>query len=536
MLFHFVIELFCIIITTSMFVIAGNTYKITRDSFFVLLGVSYGFVGFFISLHVITYSGTGILMQNSYNLSVQLRLVSIFIESIALLVFSLTFYKKCNMPKIFHILFIISAFFLLSIFYLKIFPVCYIDGVGLTPFNKIAEYGVCGIFIISMITIIKNKQKFRDRVFWFMVSSMISAVASEVLFSLYNNVLGIINMSGHVLKMASFYFIYKAVVDTSLNMPYKLLKEVNSELKLQKAYFEQLFESSPEGIVILDNSDRVVNINKGFEELFHFTLEEIRGAYLNDVIVPEKFYSEATNYSSEVINGRVLQKESVRKRKDDSLVNVQILGYPIKLSDEQVGVYGIYRDITEKKKSEENIRYLSFHDKLTDLYNRAFFEEELLRIDTERQFPISLIMGDLNNLKLANDIFGHEEGDRLLVKIAEILRSSCREEDVIARWGGDEFVILLPKTDEEAASSICSRIKEACKESESYPVQPSISLGADTRSSCEESVNKMLSVAEMQMYKNKQLEHEETQNVYMPYLGKSYLEKHCEIEEKSVGL
>jgi diguanylate cyclase (GGDEF)-like protein len=79
---------------------------------------------------------------------------------------------------------------------------------------------------------------------------------------------------------------------------------------------------------------------------------------------------------------------------------------------------------------------VSFHDSVTGLYNRAYFEEEIKRLDTGRSLPVSLIIGDLNNLKLVNDTFGHEEGDRLLQKIAEILRKTCRNEDVMARWGG----------------------------------------------------------------------------------------------------
>ncbi|MEA2016084.1 MAG: sensor domain-containing diguanylate cyclase [Actinomycetota bacterium] len=127
---------------------------------------------------------------------------------------------------------------------------------------------------------------------------------------------------------------------------------------------------------------------------------------------------------------------------------------------ELVAIEGILHDISERKEMEKRLSYLSFHDSLTDLYNRAYFEEELKRLDTERQIPSSIIMGDINGLKIINDAFGHKEGDEILKNCAEVLRKCCRVEDIIARWGGDEFSILLPGTNSEVALEVAKRIKE----------------------------------------------------------------------------
>src|SRR5665647_2219082 len=115
--------------------------------------------------------------------------------------------------------------------------------------------------------------------------------------------------------------------------------------------------------------------------------------------------------------------------------------------DNAVKVVGTIQDITDYKKAEEQILYISYHDQLTGLYNRRFYEEELKRLDTKRNLPLTIVMGDVNGLKLLNDSFGHAMGDELLRKAAEVIKNGCRADDIIARLGGDEFVIILPKTD-----------------------------------------------------------------------------------------
>lgn len=167
---------------------------------------------------------------------------------------------------------------------------------------------------------------------------------------------------------------------------------------------------------------------------------------------------------------------------------------------------GFFWDITDRKKQEEEIKYISFHDELTGLYNRNYFQHELKRLNTKRQFPLSIIIGDVNGLKLTNDVFGHLEGDKLLKTIAEILKKSCRTEDIISRWGGDEFIILLPKTTEEIAAKRCDEIKTQCLKWNDIIIKPSISLGYKTKYNIEESLYDIIKDAEYFMYKKKQEE------------------------------
>ena len=161
----------------------------------------------------------------------------------------------------------------------------------------------------------------------------------------------------------------------------------------------------------------------------------------------------------------------------------------------------------EKLSYQKELEFKSFNDSLTDLYNRRFFEEELKRLDTKRQLPISIIMADVNGLKLINDSYGHQKGDELLIKTAEILKEVLREEDIIARMGGDEFVVLIPKTPKKQLNRIIERIKEKLElinNKEKLPL--SVSFGSATKEKEAEDINQILKKADDDMYQNKLLE------------------------------
>lgn len=211
-----------------------------------------------------------------------------------------------------------------------------------------------------------------------------------------------------------------------------------------------------------------------------------------------------------------------------------ILGRAQAIWDDQgeaVRMTGSHTDITFRKIREEEIKYLTFHDKLTNLYNRAYFEDAIKRLDVERQLPLSIIIGDVNGLKVTNDLFGHMVGDELLVKIAEILRETCRKEDVVCRWGGDEFAILLPKTEEKTAFEICRRISEGCEANQGKIIKPSISLGAATKLSINQKVEDIIKEAEDLMYRHKLLESRSNQSVIISSLEKTLFERSNETEE-----
>lgn len=165
----------------------------------------------------------------------------------------------------------------------------------------------------------------------------------------------------------------------------------------------------------------------------------------------------------------------------------------------------ILTDITESLRAEEQIRFLSYHDKLTSLYNRAHVEAVTPELEKSSALPMSIIMIDMNGLKLVNDVFGHQQGDLLLISMAKVLKKSCRPQDIIARWGGDEFLILLPHTGQQACRQVCERIRAACDEVDDCTIPVSAALGTATMDTGNIQLEELFNIAENRMYSDKLL-------------------------------
>lgn len=194
---------------------------------------------------------------------------------------------------------------------------------------------------------------------------------------------------------------------------------------------------------------------------------------------------------------------------------------------------GLIIDINDRRMNEEEIRYLNYHDFLTGLYNRRFYEKEKKKIDCKENLPISVIIGDINGLKLINDAFGHDAGDKLITDTARILNSCCREQDTLARTGGDEFCFLMPRTTWDEALTIIEKIQKACNEKRfSNDVNyVNISLGLNTKEKIEEDIDHVIKLAEDNMYKRKLLEHQSSHSAIIATMKSTMFAISQETEE-----
>lgn len=288
----------------------------------------------------------------------------------------------------------------------------------------------------------------------------------------------------------------------------RIEKDQNNLIEAKEKLLATLI-SVGDGVISVDNKGNIEFMNPVAERLTGWSLEDAIGLPIEKVF---RIISEYTRQTVDSPVRAVFEKEEIVElanhtlliSKDGQEKPVEDTAAPIRDENGRVdGCVLVFRDFSERKEKQRHIEYLSYHDQLTGLYNRRFFEEELKRLDHADNLPLSIVYADVNGLKIANDAFGHETGDQMIRLVADILKAECRGDDVIARIGGDEFVVLLPRTSSTATEKLISRIKEIIELKKVKDIQISISFGWDTKYEISQSSLEILKSAEDYMYKKK---------------------------------
>jgi len=342
LLFHYLTEMFSIIVAGSIFIITWNSKNYFKNGFFIFIGISYFFMAGFDLLHTLSYEGMNVFPTDG-DYATKLWISARLIESATLVIafFFLKFKPTKGVYYIKTIFIIISTLLLLSIFQWDMFPTCLNKGEGLTKFKIISEYFIIFLLGLALTLLLVEKERFDNTTFKFLLWSIILTAASELSFTLYVKSNGTANMVGHFFKILSFYMIYKAIIETGIRTPHKI----------------------------------------------------------------------------------------------------------------------IFRDM---KKNEMMLERLARTDSLTGLLNRRAF---MVIFDYERAISTrvgkenAIIMGDIDHFKEVNDKYGHHLGDMILKEIADIFYNNLRQQDSICRWGGEEFVILLPGVKSKDAQGVAEKLR-----------------------------------------------------------------------------
>lgn len=227
-------------------------------------------------------------------------------------------------------------------------------------------------------------------------------------------------------------------------------------------FIRALIDTIPVPIFYKDANGRYIGCNHAFQEHICLTKEQIVGRTDRELFSREQadFFQQT---DKEIMAAKQVRiQESSLVCANGTRHDVVFYKAPYLTSSGSVGgVAGAILDITERKETETKLRYLSTHDMLTGLYNRAYFDEELERLKNGRTFPVSIVVADVDRLKLVNDRQGHAAGDELLKLTAQVMKGAFRTEDLVARIGGDEFAVILPETTMAAAQEVIERIRKS---------------------------------------------------------------------------
>jgi diguanylate cyclase (GGDEF)-like protein/PAS domain S-box-containing protein len=276
----------------------------------------------------------------------------------------------------------------------------------------------------------------------------------------------------------------------------KIIQTLWRRIIISQLRFRNLFENSIDGIYRSTLEGQYLEVNYSLVKILGYgDKNELLRINTKDLYFSLKDRPD--------FNRRNKTFKTCLKKKDGSKIYVEIS--PRVIYEKGLPRYyeGIVRDKTKEKEYVEKIKYLSFHDALTGLYNWAYFNEKIKKIQKENDLCITMIMADVDGLKYVNDTYGHQSGDLLLKEVTKILRDNFRDDDLIARTGGDEFCIILSSTSKEEAEKIVKRINRKCliQSSKRFPI--SISFGISEGNTGEKPVKKILREAEKLMYEKK---------------------------------
>ena len=403
-IFHVAAEMFSIIVGVGLFTIIWNTRHTIDNNYPLFIGIAFFFVAILDLTHTLAYEGMGIFSGYGPNLPTQLWVAARYLQGLAFLAAPLLMQRRLN-PILLLIVFASITFFLLaSIFVWRIFPGCYIQGTGLTPFKIGSEYAISLILLGALGLLFRRKAEFDRTVVSLISFSILLMIASELAFTMYVSVFGFFNLVGHLLKIVAFYLIYKAVIETGLTKPYDVLfrnlKKTEEELRAYKDHLEEmvirrteelkesnqalqaeiverkkmenalrrsseviqdLYNNAPCGYHSLDKSGIIVQMNDTELKWLGYTRDEVIGKMnVASILTPGSRERFRENFPRFMEQGYIRDAEFEIIRKDGSIIPILLSATAVK---NESGEFEMSRstlfDITDLKKSRQEIRKLN---------------------------------------------------------------------------------------------------------------------------------------------------------------------------------
>lgn len=293
LLFHTLIEMFSIVVASGIFMIAWNARRLLDNGYLLFVGVAYLFIGGVDLVHTMAYEGMNVFPGYDANLPTQLWIAARYLESLSLLAAPLFLARRINLRSVFIGFMLVTALLFFSIFSLDIFPQCYAAGKGLTPFKKISEYAISFILMAALGILHKRRDRFERHVFRFVAASIFLTIGAELAFTFYVSVYGFSNFVGHILKLASFYLIYKAIIETGFSQPifllFRSLKKSEEGLRREKEALEKALSDIKilRGLIPICSSCKKVRDDTGYWQQVDTYVRDHSEAEFTHSICPE---------------------------------------------------------------------------------------------------------------------------------------------------------------------------------------------------------------------------------------------------------
>ena len=362
LLFHSLVELFSIIIAVCIFLIAWNARHFMGNGYLLFLGISYLFIGNLDLLHTLSYKGMGIFHDYNTNLTTQLWIASRYMEGLTLLIAPVYLDRRLPARIVFFSYTLVTSLVLWAIFSWNIFPACYIDGTGLTPFKKTSEYIISLILALSIVVLLQKRRELDRSFLRLIVGSILLTIGSEMSFTLYIDVYGFYNLLGHFFKFISFYFIYKAIIGAGLSNPFSILlrdlKESEQALKREHDFTSAILSTAGALVVVFDRKGQVVRFNRTCEDLSGYSFDDVKGKPIWDIIlIPDEKHTAMKTFE-QLASGKFPNRYEnhlvTRKRKRHLIMwsNTALTGSDGSI--EYIISTGI--DITQLRKAEKALR------------------------------------------------------------------------------------------------------------------------------------------------------------------------------------
>ncbi|WP_026280691.1 EAL domain-containing protein [Thioalkalivibrio sp. ALE9] len=469
--FHTGVELFSVVVAVLVFAVGYHVIDRRRVAASLLLACAFLAVALFDFLHLMTYPAMpDFITPNSTQQTLFFWLAARLVGGAALLAYvALPMVARSDGPPrgvyLAGSLLLVAVLAWVGLWHADILPPLFDPVSGLTPFKLGLEAIVIALHLATLAILALRRDLLQRPGMPLVAAALVISMGSGMFFMFYEDLTDTPFVLGHLYKLAAYLLIYQGLFLESVRSPLERLHQAHRDIEMRERRYQQLVETAPDGVLVTDTEGRIVMANRNIERLFGYPRQQLIGQPV-ERLVPDRLRERHRTHrqtQARTINRRTMgQVPHLRGQRIDGTE------FPVDISlnafDDTEGrrITVFIRDITDRQRREARIQHQATHDSLTELPNRWLLHDRLTQGIAQAEHndhPIAVMLLDLDNFKMINDTFGHDEGDQLLKAVAARLKGALDQEATIGRFGGDEFMILLTHVaDEQAIARVAQRI------------------------------------------------------------------------------